>query len=48
MKTKWVASLILCGVLVSQSGAAGTAVSVTVNGMVCSFCAQGITKKFKA
>ncbi len=26
----------------------GTSLSVTVNGMVCSFCAQGVEKKFKA
>jgi copper chaperone CopZ len=28
--------------------AAGTEVKVSVKGMVCAFCAQGITKKFKA
>ncbi len=27
---------------------AGTAIKIGVNGMVCGFCAQGITKKFKA
>lgn len=26
----------------------GTSLSITVNGMVCSFCAQGVEKKFKA
>src|SRR4051812_15578424 len=30
------------------SFAANGKVKVTVNGMVCGFCAQGITKKFKA
>jgi mercuric ion binding protein len=28
--------------------AEGTEVKVKVNGMVCGFCAQGITKKFKS
>jgi copper chaperone CopZ len=28
--------------------AAGKDIKVTVNGMVCGFCAQGISKKFKA
>jgi mercuric ion binding protein len=37
-------SLMLC----STVWGAQTNVDVTVNGMVCSFCAQGITKKFKA
>jgi len=27
---------------------AGRQIKVQVNGMVCSFCAQGLTKKFKA
>jgi hypothetical protein len=37
-------SLILGGVLVTQTVLADD-VKVSVNGMVCGFCAQGITKK---
>lgn len=32
----------------SPAFAAGKEIIATVNGMVCGFCAQGITKKFKA
>ena len=32
----------------SLSFAAANKIKVQVNGMVCSFCSQGITKKFKA
>ena len=32
----------------SASFAAGKEIKVSVKGMVCGFCAQGITKKFKA
>lgn len=48
MNTIWkvgVVALVLAG---SPVWAAATHADVTVNGMVCSFCAQGITKKFKA
>jgi mercuric ion binding protein len=40
--------MILC-LMVAYSGFAfaGTKIEVTVKGMVCSFCSQGITKKFK-
>ena len=44
-------SLSLAGLLIGSLGFAADAaqkVDVTVGGMVCSFCAQGITKKFKA
>ena len=43
MKT-WIALFTL---MVSLSGFAGE-IQVKVNGMVCSLCAQGIQKKFKA
>jgi copper chaperone CopZ len=43
MKT-WIALFTL---MVSLSGFAGE-IHVKVNGMVCSMCAQGIQKKFKA
>lgn len=33
--------------LASLSSFAGEKINVTVKGMVCSFCSQGITKKFK-
>lgn len=37
------------GILFSNLGfSAGKEVKIDVNGMVCAFCAQGITKKFKA
>ena len=43
---------VLIGLLtlvLSQTGfAAGKEIKISVNGMVCAFCAQGITKKFKA
>lgn len=56
---KYLFSAMMCLLLENSTFAAekGTAeveklkssqVSVTVKGMVCSFCAQGITKKFKA
>lgn len=41
----------LLGLITSVALAAGPStekVLVTVNGMVCSFCAQGIEKKFKS
>lgn len=42
-------SLLAIGLsIASQSFAAGKEISATVNGMVCGFCAQGITKKFNA
>jgi len=48
MNRIWNISLITLALIVSPVWAAPTHVDVTVNGMVCSFCAQGITKKFKA
>jgi len=46
MKTKLFASLILSLLLPLSALAAGARVSV--NGMVCAFCAQGIKKSFTA
>lgn len=39
--------LILFSLLVSGHAFAGEKIDITVKGMVCSFCSQGITKKFK-
>ena len=40
--------IILFAILLSQLAlGAGKQIRVGVNGMVCAFCAQGITKKFK-
>lgn len=42
-------TVFLIGVLVSSTSfATESQVIVNVKGMVCAFCAQGITKKFKA
>lgn len=42
-------SLLLLSLFVSHPAfAAGKEITATVNGMVCGFCAQGITKKFGA
>lgn len=38
--------LALC-LMTSLAVNAGEKINVTVKGMVCSFCSQGITKKFK-
>ncbi len=35
-------------ILPSLAFSAGKEIKIGVNGMVCGFCAQGITKKFKA
>jgi copper chaperone CopZ len=40
--------LVLLMLLSSLIAFAGEQINVTVKGMVCSFCSQGITKKFKA
>jgi mercuric ion binding protein len=32
----------------AMTGFAGEKIDITVKGMVCSFCSQGITKKFNA
>ncbi len=45
MKTKWFVIMIASS-LVSVSSFAKD-IAITVDGMVCSFCAQGITKSFK-
>lgn len=38
----------LVGLLISLPAMAGQEVKVGVKGMVCSFCAQGIEKKFRS
>lgn len=43
MKKKLISFLVL----LSVNSFAGEKLEVTVKGMVCSFCSQGITKKFK-
>jgi len=40
---KMIITLIL---LISFTSFAGEKINITVKGMVCSFCSQGITKKF--
>jgi len=40
--------LLVLAITFTQSIALAESVKVQVNGMVCSFCAQGITKKFQA
>jgi copper chaperone CopZ len=44
---KKLAGLMLVLALVAPARAAGDTVRVTIKGMVCSFCAQGIEKKLK-
>lgn len=39
--------ILLISLMSIANGHAGEKISVTVKGMVCSFCSQGITKKFK-
>jgi mercuric ion binding protein len=39
---------LILSLLISTSAFAAETETVGVKGMVCSFCAQGITKKFKA
>ena len=39
--------VFLLALMVSASSFAGEKIDITVKGMVCSFCSQGITKKFK-
>ncbi len=48
MKRNKLAALLLVAALIGSESAMAKMITVTVNGMVCSFCAQGITKKFKA
>lgn len=38
--------VLIMTVLMMTSAFAGEKIDVTVKGMVCSFCSQGITKKF--
>lgn len=48
MKTPSIISLLLLSAVVGQAAPARIAtVKTTVNGMVCSFCAQGILAHFK-
>ncbi len=48
MKKTLLAVALMCGLTASTVWASVTKYEVTVKGMVCSFCAQGITKKMKA
>lgn len=42
-------TLVAIGLFIAtQAFAAGKEITATVNGMVCGFCAQGITKKFSS
>jgi mercuric ion binding protein len=45
LKSYWIALLLLVS---PAAWAAPKEIHITVNGMVCAFCAQGITKKFSA
>lgn len=40
--------LVLAAALAATAAQAATTTKLTVNGMVCAFCAQGIEKKLKA
>jgi mercuric ion binding protein len=44
---KWISTVII-SVFLSSGIAFAKQINVTVKGMVCSFCAQGIKKKFSA
>jgi periplasmic mercuric ion binding protein len=48
MKNIWLTAVLMTGIGAANLWAVESQVQVTVNGMVCSFCAQGITKKFQA
>lgn len=48
MKYTKLAVLLMAAALIGSKAALAKTITVTVNGMVCAFCAQGITKKFKA
>lgn len=49
MKNKLMQILILLALFGTEFGfAQGKDIKVDVNGMVCAFCSQGITKNFKA
>ena len=39
-------TMIALILLIPLTGIAGEKINITVKGMVCSFCSQGITKKF--
>jgi mercuric ion binding protein len=39
-------SLLVLSLFISSNLLAGEKIEVTVKGMVCAFCSQGITKKF--
>lgn len=39
--------VLLLSLFLTTSAFAGEKIEITVKGMVCSFCSQGITKKFK-
>ena len=40
--------VLVLGIFLGEKSFAGEVIQVKVKGMVCSFCSQGITKKFKA
>jgi copper chaperone CopZ len=44
---KAIAGILVFLFAISSSFAGGKDIKVSVKGMVCGFCAQGITKKFK-
>ena len=46
MLRKSMMTIALMASFISMNAMAATKVNVTVKGMVCSFCSQGITKKF--
>lgn len=48
MKKIILAISLLASLLTSFQAYAGEKINVTVKGMVCSFCSQGITKKIQA
>lgn len=48
MKNKSLKSLLSTLALFAAHSALADSIHVDVKGMVCSFCAQGITKKFQA
>jgi mercuric ion binding protein len=48
MKNRLVVALLFVGLTSSLAFGVTKGATVHVNGMVCAFCSQGITKKFKA
>lgn len=48
MKARIILTLLLSSAFASSATAMAKDISISVKGMVCGFCAQGIEKKFKA